>query len=139
MQEQRRHWKRNAVNDFSTVLWRWLYCALPIVVCGVDISLMQSYLRYYGIGVNDAANAGFLGYFVAPLLLIGLALLAWLALCVMRRLCKSKLHSMWGASTVVVAAGILMFLSFVYSFNNYPTEQTQDLSVFLLQWMQGDV
>jgi len=109
----------------------FVYFLLPIPVAWLSLSLMSMYLRYYDIGINSAANNVFLIFFVAPALLIGLYITAITCLYLANRLVKPKWLGVLLCYLLVFLVGIGSFALEVRSVSDYPTDEPQQIGVFL--------
>lgn len=113
------------------VLCKILYFMLPLLVGWLALSLMSKYMKFYDIGVNAGANNGFLMFFIAPLLLVGLYSIATLCIFIGNYLKASPYKTMCIGSFFILLFGLSAFFFYAQSKSEYPTEQPQNMVVFL--------
>lgn len=106
-----------------------LYYLLPLPLAWGTQVLLGEYWRYYDIGINRVANAGFLLLIFTPLLLAFLYLLAVLVPWLLRW------RAFWQGRLAGVAAMLLVCLGAfslaLWHCRDYPTEEPQSVAVFL--------
>lgn len=116
---------------------KFLYYLFPVAVSWLCLSLMNAHLSYYDIGVNAAANRGFLLLFVAPILVPVLLFTAELTRRVALRLgMQAPLSSGLGA-LLVLLVGMGVFLGHCQYYADYPSERPRDTSAFLNYFLRG--
>lgn len=110
---------------------RVLCFLLPIPVAWLSLSLMSMYMNYYNMGVNSGANNGFLVLFVAPVLLTVLYITAATSLYIANRCFKSQWLGVLLGSLLIFMVAIGSFIIGVQFSLDYPTEEPQNMSLFL--------
>ncbi len=113
------------------VLCKILYFMLPLLVSWLALSLMSKYMKFYDIGVNAGANNGFLMFFIAPLLLVGLYIIATLCIFIGKYVKASQYISMAIGGFLIIVCGLAAFFFYAQAKSEYPTEQPQNMAVFL--------
>lgn len=113
-----------------------LYFLLPFPVTWLSLSLMSMYMKYYDIGVNSAANNGFLVFFVAPVLLIALFITAAISNYLVNRFYKYQWLGILFGSVLVFIVGIGVFIIQAWFYLDYPTENPQNMTLFLKYYVR---
>lgn len=109
----------------------FVYFLLPIPVAWLSLHLMSLYSIYYDIGINAVANNGFLIYIVAPILLISLYIASVIFLYLTKRRVKSRWQRAILCCLLVIFVGLSSFAIKVRTVSDYPTEEPQNMSMFL--------
>ena len=112
-----------------------VYFLLPFPIAMLSLSLMSMYMKYYDIGINMTANNGFLYFFVAPVLLIILYITATATLYLVNRFFKSQWLGIVLGSVLMFMVGIGSFILEVQSNVDYPTEEPQNMTLFLKDYI----
>ena len=113
-----------------------MYFLLPWPVAWLSLSLMSMHAKYYGMGINMAANNGELLFLVAPVLLISLYATAAASLLLANRYTNSRWLGLYVGSALMVSLGIGIFLAQARYSPNYSIEPPKSMAAFLEYYMR---
>lgn len=108
-----------------------IYFLLPLPVALFTLSLMSMHMKYYDIGVNPGANNGFLYFFVFPVLLISLYIIAAGALFLANRFLKAQWQGILIGILLLIITGIGSFMVYDHLHADYPSEKPKNMRLFL--------
>lgn len=88
-------------------------------------------MKYYDIGVNQAANKSYLTFFLAPILLVIFLLIIFISFYIVRRYDKHQFIIISVGVSLMVFIGILVFIIHYNLYLYYPSERQKDMVKFL--------
>ncbi len=121
---------------FLLLAGKIIYYVLPLPVAFFSLSLMSMHMKYYDIGVNAAANNGFLLYFVLPALLMVLYGIAIITQYLAGRFLKSQGLGLFIGILLILVTGIGSFIVHDRWYADYPTEIPRNMMLFLQYYIQ---
>lgn len=113
------------------LLIKTLYFLLPGPIAWLSLSLMSMHAKYYGMGINMAANNGELFFLVAPVLLVALYATAAASLLLANRYSNSQWLGFSVGSALMLSLGIGIFLAQARFRPYYSIDPPKSMASFL--------